>query len=79
MTRCFPGALETVGGSAPPAISWGRHRQDQRGRPGAPCATPASPGTFRVLVGADSCARCKPYPDPVLLALRGLGGRASVR
>jgi pyrophosphatase PpaX len=74
MTRCFPGALETVAG-----LAAGGHRLGV-------VTAKTSAGAWRtlrhtglaehipVLVGADSCARCKPYPDPVFLALQQLGG-----
>jgi pyrophosphatase PpaX len=74
MTRCFPGALETVA-----QLATAGHRLGV-------VTAKTSTGAWRtlrhtglaahipVLVGADSCARCKPFPDPVLLALQQLGG-----
>jgi pyrophosphatase PpaX len=76
MTRCFPGALETVA-----SLAAAGHRLGV-------VTAKTSAGAWRtlrhtglsdhipVLVGADSCARCKPFPDPVLLALQQLGGNA---
>jgi pyrophosphatase PpaX len=72
-TRCFPGALETVaalaGQGAPLAIVTAKTRN------GA-LRTLEHVGLlpyFGAVVCADSCARCKPDPEPVLLALRELG------
>lgn len=73
MTRCFPGARETVAALA------------GAGHPLAVVTAKTEEGALlslehtgllpfmRVLVGADSCARCKPDPEPVLLALERLG------
>ena len=78
-TKTFPGARETV-----EALAAGGH-------PLAVVTAKTVHGAVRTLahtrllpfmgavIGADSCARCKPHPDPVLLALERLGaapGRA---
>lgn len=72
-TRTFPGARETVS-----ALAAGGH-------PLAIVTAKTVHGAVRTLehtgllsfmgavIGADSCARCKPHPDPVLLALERLG------
>jgi pyrophosphatase PpaX len=72
-TRCFPGARETVAALA------------ESGHPLAVVTAKTEHGALVTLrhtgllqflgavVGADSCARCKPHPDPVLLALERLG------
>jgi pyrophosphatase PpaX len=76
MTRCFPGVLETVS-----ALS-------AAGHPMAIVTAKTEHGALRSLrltgllpfmgavVCADSCERCKPHPEPVLLALERLGARA---
>jgi pyrophosphatase PpaX len=76
MTRCFPGALETVS-----ALS-------AAGHPMAVVTAKTAHGALHSLqytgllpfmgavIGADSCARCKPDPEPVLLALERLGASA---
>jgi pyrophosphatase PpaX len=73
MTRPFDGALETVA-----ALS-------AAGRPLAVVTAKVEAGAHRtlrhtgllpyveVVIGADSCARAKPHPDPVHLALARLG------
>ncbi|MGC3998987.1 MAG: HAD-IA family hydrolase [Anaeromyxobacter sp.] len=73
MTRCFPGALETVASLA------------AAGHPLGVVTAKTEQGAFRtlrftgllphlrVVIGADSCARSKPDPEPVLLALERLG------
>lgn len=75
-TRCFPGAVETVAALA------------AAGHPMAIVTAKTTPGALRTLghtgllpymgavIGADSCARCKPDPEPVLLALERLGAAA---
>jgi pyrophosphatase PpaX len=72
-TRAFPGALEVVGGLA------------AAGHPVGVVTAKIEQGALRTLahvgllphvqaiVGADSCARSKPHPEPVLLALSRLG------
>lgn len=72
-TRCFPGAFETVSGLA------------GRGHPLAVVTAKVVEGAHRTLrltrldahmsavIGADSCARAKPDPEPVRLALARLG------
>jgi pyrophosphatase PpaX len=72
-TRCFPGALETVAALA------------AEGRPLAVVTAKTEAGALRTLrftgllshlgavICADSCARSKPDPEPVHLALRRLG------
>lgn len=72
-TRCFPGALETVTALA------------GRGHPLAVVTAKIEEGAHRTLrltrldpfmgavIGADSCARAKPHPEPVELALARLG------
>lgn len=72
-TRCFPGALETVA------------RLAGRGHPLAVVTAKVEEGAHRTLrltgldahmravIGADSCARSKPDPEPVRLALARLG------
>ena len=72
-TRCFPGAREVVEELA------------RRGHPIAIVTAKAEQGAYRTLghtallpfvktvVGADSCARAKPHPEPVLLAVSRLG------
>ncbi|HET6440532.1 MAG TPA: HAD-IA family hydrolase [Anaeromyxobacter sp.] len=72
-TRCFPGALETVS-----ALAAGGH-------PLAVVTAKTERGAMRTLehtglarhlravVGSDSCARGKPHPEPVLVALGRLG------
>ncbi len=76
MTRCFPGVLETVS-----ALS-------AAGHPMGIVTAKTEHGALRSLrltgllpflgavVCADSCARCKPHPEPVLLALQRLGAPA---
>lgn len=76
-TRCFPGALELVAGLA------------GRGHPLGVVTAKLEKGAWRTLrhtgldrymgavIGADSCARAKPDPEPVLLALSRLGRTAS--
>ncbi len=76
-TRCFPGALETVA------------RLAGRGHAMAVVTAKVEEGAHRTLrltgldahmaavIGADSCARSKPHPEPVLLALDRLGRRAA--
>lgn len=76
-TRCFPGALETVSALA------------RRGHPLAVVTAKVEEGAHRTLrltrldahmgavIGADSCARAKPHPEPVLLALARLGRSAA--
>lgn len=76
-TRCFPGALELVRGLA--AV----------GHPIGVVTAKTETGAFRTLrhtgllpfvgavVGADSCARPKPDPEPVRLALSRLGREPS--
>ncbi len=73
-TRTFPGARETVAALA------------ADGHPLAVVTAKTVHGAVRTLehtgllpfmgavIGADSCARCKPHPEPVLLALERLGG-----
>lgn len=73
MTRAFDGALETVASLA------------AAGRPLAVVTAKVEAGAHRtlrhtgllpyvqVVIGADSCARAKPHPDPVRLALARLG------
>jgi pyrophosphatase PpaX len=75
MTRAFDGALEVVASLA------------ADGRPLAVVTAKVEAGAHRtlrhtgllpyvqVVVGADSCARAKPHPDPVRLALARLGAR----
>jgi pyrophosphatase PpaX len=75
-TRCFPGALETVS-----ALARRRH-------PLAVVTAKVEEGAHRTLrltgldphmgavIGADSCARAKPDPEPVRLALARLGRSA---
>jgi pyrophosphatase PpaX len=72
-TKVFPGARETVA-----ALAAGGH-------PLAVVTAKTVHGAVRTLehtgllsfmgavIGADSCARCKPHPEPVLLALERLG------
>lgn len=72
-TRCFPGALETVSALA------------GKGHPLGVVTAKIEEGAHRTLrltgldafmgavIGADSCARSKPDPEPVLLALSRLG------
>jgi pyrophosphatase PpaX len=72
-TRCFPGAREVLEELA------------GRGHPVAIVTAKAEQGAYRTLghtgllpfvktvVGADSCARAKPHPEPVLLAVSRLG------
>jgi pyrophosphatase PpaX len=76
LTRAFPGAVEMVAGLAarghPLGIVTaktlvGAHRTLRH--------TGLAPH-FGVVVGADSCARCKPDPEPVRLALARLGAEA---
>lgn len=74
-TRCFPGALETVAALA------------AEGHPLAAVTAKTEVGAYRTLehtgllphmravIGADSCTRCKPDPEPVLLALARLSAR----
>jgi pyrophosphatase PpaX len=76
-TRCFPGARETIAALA------------AAGAPLAIVTAKTKKGALRTLehtgllpylgavVCADSCARCKPDPEPVHLALRELGVPAS--
>ncbi len=76
-TRCFPGALETVA------------RLAGRGHPLAVVTAKVEEGAHRTLrltglgahmravIGADSCARSKPDPEPVRLALARLGRPAA--
>ena len=76
-TRCFPGALETV------------VRLADRGHAMAVVTAKVEEGAHRTLrltgldahmatvIGADSCARSKPHPEPVLLALDRLGRPAT--
>lgn len=76
-TRCFPGALETVA-----ALAAAGHRL-------AVVTAKTELGAQRTLehtglgrymgavIGADSCARSKPDPEPVLLALSRLGAAPS--
>lgn len=73
LTRAFEGALDTVAALA------------AEGRPIAVVTAKIEAGAHRtlrhtgllalvdVVVGADSCARCKPDPEPVRLALARLG------
>ena len=73
LTRTFPGTVETVA-----ALS-------AAGHPMAIVTAKTERGALRTLrhigllpymgavVGADSCARCKPDPEPVLLALARIG------
>ncbi|WP_242393881.1 HAD family hydrolase [Anaeromyxobacter oryzisoli] len=73
MTRCFPGALELVAGLA------------ARGHPLGVVTAKVEEGAWRTLrhtgldrymgavIGADSCPRAKPDPEPVRLALARLG------
>ncbi len=75
-TRCFPGALETVAALA------------AEGFPLAVVTAKTEVGAYRTLahtgllphmravIGADSCARCKPDPEPVRLALARLSASA---
>jgi pyrophosphatase PpaX len=77
MTRCFPGALETVS-----ALSVAGH-------PMAVVTAKTEHGALHSLqhtgllpfmgavIGADSCPRSKPHPEPVLLALERLGAPAN--
>jgi pyrophosphatase PpaX len=77
MTRCFPGSLEIVRLLA------------ERGHPLGVVTAKLEGGARRTLVhtgldayltavvGADSCARAKPDPEPVLLALSRLGREPS--
>jgi pyrophosphatase PpaX len=78
LTHAFPGAVETVAALA------------ARGHPLAVVTAKTRDGALRTLrhtglaayfaegavIGADSCARCKPDPEPVLLALSRLGAAA---
>jgi pyrophosphatase PpaX len=73
LTRCFPGALETVAALAtaghPMGIVTAKTESSAR-------RTLEHTGLLEhvgAVVGADSCERCKPFPDPVLLALARLG------
>ena len=73
LTRAFAGAVETVAALA------------ASGRPLAVVTAKVEAGAHRtlrhtgllpfvpVVIGADSCARAKPHPDPVRLALSRLG------
>ena len=73
MTRCFPHATEVVAGLA------------ARGHPLGVVTAKNEEGAWRTLrhtgldvhmgavIGADSCARAKPDPEPVRLALSRLG------
>jgi pyrophosphatase PpaX len=73
LTRCFPGALELVAGLA------------ARGHPLGVVTAKVEEGAWRTLrhtgldrymgavIGADSCPRAKPDPEPVRLALTRLG------
>lgn len=75
MTRCFPGTLETLS-----SLSAAGHRM-------AVVTAKTEHGALRSLqhtgllpfmgavIGADSCANCKPHPEPVLLALERLAAR----
>lgn len=74
-TRCFPSARETV------------HSLAARGHPLGVVTAKTEEGALRTLrhvglldrmgaiIGADSCARAKPDPEPVRLALHRLGVR----
>jgi pyrophosphatase PpaX len=74
-TRCFPGALEAVVALA------------AAGHPIGVVTAKLETGAYRTLrhtgllpylgavIGADSCARAKPHPEPVLLALSRLERR----
>lgn len=73
MTRCFPGALETVAalaaaghplGVVTAKLEHGAHRTLRHTGLAA---------HFGVVIGADSCARAKPDPEPVRVALARLG------
>lgn len=76
LTHPFPGAVETVAGLA------------ARGHPLGVVTAKTLPGAHRTLrhtgllpyfgavIGADSCAHCKPHPEPVHLALTQLGATA---
>jgi pyrophosphatase PpaX len=76
MTRCFPGALETVAGLAAAGHRLGVVTAKTSAGAWRTLRHTGLADHIPVLIGADSCARCKPYPDPVLLALRQLGGEA---
>ncbi|HVO18993.1 MAG TPA: HAD-IA family hydrolase [Anaeromyxobacter sp.] len=73
LTHCFPGALETVaalsGAGHPLGIVTAKTESSAR-RTLAHTGLLVHMGT---VVGADSCPRCKPFPDPVLLAMDRLG------
>ena len=76
LTRCFPGALETVS-----ALSAAGHRlavvtaKTEHGAVRSLRHTGLLPFMGAVIC-ADSCARSKPHPEPVLLALERLSARA---
>jgi pyrophosphatase PpaX len=79
LTRSFPGAPETLAvlaaASHPMAIVTAKTEASAR----RSLAHVGLLDRMATVVGADSCARCKPFPDPVLLALERLGvppGRA---
>lgn len=74
MTRCFPGALETVAGLAAAGHRLGVVTAKTSAHAWRTLRHTGLVDHIPVVVGAYSCARCKPYPDPVLLALEQLGG-----
>ena len=73
LTHCFPGTLDTVA-----ALSAAGHRmavvtaKTEHGALHSLRHTGLLP-FMGAVIGADSCERCKPDPEPVLLALHRLG------
>lgn len=76
MTRPFPGVLETVSAlsTAGHAMAVVTAKTEQSARHSLRHTGLLS--FMGAVIGADSCARCKPHPEPVLLALERLGARA---
>lgn len=74
-TRAYPGALEALAALR----SEGRRLAIVTGKLVEPAEWSARhvglAPHLDLVVGADTCARCKPHPDPVLHALAALGAR----
>jgi len=73
LTHCFPGARETVALLARAGHRMGIVTAKTESSARRTLVHTGLAEHMGTVVGADSCPRCKPFPDPVLLAMERLG------